>query len=113
MPRASCTITVAEVAKTIMEIWSALATLEPNMPEAMVLATMGPALHSLCTATRRLNASIVEQACVVAGVPSALMLPRFLCAGFQHMVSKHRFKKDGSHLTTIEDACCNAKPEKG
>eukprot|EP00971_Amphidinium_carterae_P051092 1005903-Amphidinium_carterae.1 len=39
------------------------------MPEAMVLATMGLALHSLCA--RRLNGSIVEQACVVAGVPSA------------------------------------------
>eukprot|EP00971_Amphidinium_carterae_P211714 4201072-Amphidinium_carterae.1 len=105
MPRASCTITVAEVTKNIQENWAALATLEPNMPEAMVLATMGPALHSLCTTTRRLNGSIVEQACVVARVPAPLMLPRFLCAGFQHMVLKHRFKKDGSHLTTIEDAC--------
>eukprot|EP00971_Amphidinium_carterae_P350346 6491496-Amphidinium_carterae.1 len=35
MPRASCTITVAEVARTVQENWSALATLEPNMPEAM------------------------------------------------------------------------------
>eukprot|EP00971_Amphidinium_carterae_P255013 5062420-Amphidinium_carterae.1 len=108
MPRASCTITVAEVARTIRDNWAALATLEPNMPESLCLATMGPTLHRFCTSTRRLNCSVVEQACIDAAVPPALLLPKFLVSGFQHMVLKHRHQVDGSQMSDIEKSCVSA-----